>query len=109
MMVNIHTDSPLIFGGTEEPAANGTLHSIGAIGGEKNKAITKAIQDIVTAKLGVPNDRFYLAVSGPLLASVPCLSMRKLFKFAASGQLIRPQLNMHAAYVSLHLCTLRFT
>ena len=62
MMVNIQTDSPLVFGGTEEPAANGTLHSIGAIGGDKNKAITKAIQEIVTAKLGVPNDRFYLAV-----------------------------------------------
>ena len=62
MMVNIQTDSPLTFGGTEEPAACGTLHSIGAIGGEKNKGITKAIQEIVTAKLGVPNDRFYLAV-----------------------------------------------
>lgn len=62
MMVNIQTDSPMTFGGTEEPAANGTLHSIGAIGGDKNKAITKAVQEIVTAKLGVPNDRFYLAV-----------------------------------------------
>lgn len=69
-MVNIQTDSPLTFGGTEEPAANGTLHSIGAIGGEKNKAITKAIQEIVTAKLGVPNDRFYLAVS--VVAVLPC-------------------------------------
>ena len=52
----------MVFGGTEEPTAFGELTSIGAIGGEKNKQISKLVSDIVTSKFGVPSDRFYLVV-----------------------------------------------
>ena len=77
-----------MFGGTEEPCAFGELFSIGAIGGEKNKAvsmswyclmgslqpsgrvtdgnegmqISKLVSDIVSSKLGVPSNRCYLMV-----------------------------------------------
>jgi phenylpyruvate tautomerase len=37
VLVTLKTDVPVMFAGTEEPAAYGDLHSIGAIGGEKNK------------------------------------------------------------------------
>ena len=61
VLVTLRSGTPVCFGGTEEPAAYGELLSIGAIGGEKNKGICKAISDIVTAKLGVPANRFYLS------------------------------------------------
>lgn len=60
VLVAVHTDTPLSFGGTEEPAALGELVSIGAIGGAKNAAISKSIADVVSAKLGVSSSRFYL-------------------------------------------------
>ena len=41
VMVSVQTDRPMCFGGTEEPCAFGELISIGAIGGEKNKAISE--------------------------------------------------------------------
>ena len=92
ILVSVKTDVPVMFAGTEEPAAYGDLHSIGAIGGEKNKAvsstfvpvidlserrimhastllclhvagqISKLIMDVVEAKFKVPSDRFYLTV-----------------------------------------------
>ena len=61
VLVSLRTDTPLLFGGTEAPAAYGELLSIGAIGGAKNKAISKAIADVVSAKLGVDANRFYLS------------------------------------------------
>ena len=61
VLVSLRTDAPLLFGGTEAPAAYGELLSIGAIGGAKNKAISKAIADVVSAKLGVDANRFYLS------------------------------------------------
>lgn len=62
MLVTLKTDVPLSFGGTEQPGAYGELLSIGAIGGAKNKALSKAISGILEAKLGVPPNRFYLSV-----------------------------------------------
>lgn len=61
VMVTLRSGTPVCFAGTEAPAAYGELLSIGAIGGDKNKAISKAVADVVTAKLGVPANRFYLS------------------------------------------------
>lgn len=61
VLVSLRSGTSLCFGGTEEPAAYGELLSIGAIGGEKNKAISKSISEVVSAKLGVPASRFYLS------------------------------------------------
>jgi phenylpyruvate tautomerase len=61
VLVSARADVPLLFGGTEAPAAYGELLSIGAIGGDKNKAISRAVADVVTARLGVPANRFYLS------------------------------------------------
>ena len=61
VLVSLRSGVSLCFGGTEEPAAYGELLSIGAIGGEKNKAISKTISDVIAAKLGVPASRFYLS------------------------------------------------
>lgn len=63
MLVSLRADVALCFGGTEAPAAYGELLSIGAVGGAKNKAISKAVSDVVTAKLGVPSGRFYLSIT----------------------------------------------
>ena len=63
VLVSVRTDIALCFGGTEAPAAYGELLSIGAVGGAKNKAISKAVSDVVTAKLGVPAGRFYLSIT----------------------------------------------
>lgn len=61
VLVSVRSGVTLCFGGTEEPAAYGELLSIGAIGGAKNAAISKAVSDVVAAKLGVPASRFYLS------------------------------------------------
>lgn len=63
VLVSLRTDVALCFGSTEAPAAYGELLSIGAVGGAKNKAISKAVSDVVTAKLGVPAGRFYLSIT----------------------------------------------
>lgn len=63
VMVSLNAEKPMVFSGTEEPAAYGELISIGAVGGEKNKMISKAIMDVITAELGVPGDRTYLKIS----------------------------------------------
>ncbi len=60
-MVTLRSGTPVCFGGTEAPAAYGELLSIGAIGGAKNAAISKAVSEVVAAKLGVPASRFYLS------------------------------------------------
>jgi len=61
VLVTLRSGTPVCFGGTEDPAAYGELLSIGAIGGDKNKAICKAVSEVVSAKLGVPANRFYLS------------------------------------------------
>ena len=43
VQVELKTDVPMVFGGTDEPTAACTLSSIGAIGGDKNKDISAAI------------------------------------------------------------------
>jgi phenylpyruvate tautomerase len=39
VLVTLNASKPVMFGGTEEPAAYGELLSIGAIGGGKNKQV----------------------------------------------------------------------
>ncbi|KAL4435465.1 hypothetical protein ABPG77_006227 [Micractinium sp. CCAP 211/92] len=60
VMVSVSTDKPMMFGGTEEPCAYGELISIGAVGGDKNKAISAALAEVVQRHLGVPASRLYI-------------------------------------------------
>lgn len=46
------------WGGTDEPAAQALLKSVGALGVEENKKHAKAIYDAVCPVLGVPADRY---------------------------------------------------
>lgn len=39
VMIQLTTDQAMVYGGSEEPCAYAELLSIGAIGGEKNKAV----------------------------------------------------------------------
>ena len=39
VLVTVDSGKPVMFAGTEEPAAFGELFSIGAIGGDKNKQV----------------------------------------------------------------------
>lgn len=57
--VSLRADVPLVFGGTEAPAAQAELLSIGALGKDRNKAHSRALADVLLAELGVPADRFY--------------------------------------------------
>lgn len=45
------------WGGTNEPAAQATLMSIGALGVEQNKKHAKALYEIVTQSIGIKPDR----------------------------------------------------
>ncbi|XP_045468857.1 macrophage migration inhibitory factor homolog [Harmonia axyridis] len=48
------------WGGSKEPAAQATLMSIGALGRDENKKISKAIFEAVGKELNLPNDRMYI-------------------------------------------------
>jgi phenylpyruvate tautomerase len=48
------------WGGTTEPAAQATLMSIGALGVDQNKKHSKALAEVVSKELGVPNSRMYI-------------------------------------------------
>ena len=61
--VSLRADCPLVFAGTDAPAAQAELISIGALGGEKNKGHSRALADVLTAELGVPANRFYIKFS----------------------------------------------
>ncbi|XP_044762731.1 macrophage migration inhibitory factor homolog [Coccinella septempunctata] len=56
-------DVNMSWGGTNEPAAQATLMSIGALGRNENKKHSKAIFEAVGKELGVPNDRMYITFS----------------------------------------------
>lgn len=51
---------PIVFGGTEQPAAYGELVSIGGHNPEVNKKLSAAISAILETKLSVPKARFLL-------------------------------------------------
>ena len=52
VMVSLRADTPMCFGGTEEPCAYGELVSIGAIGGDKNKKV-RGVRPAERCTLGV--------------------------------------------------------
>jgi hypothetical protein len=55
--VQIKTDEQMMFAGSTEPCAIATLKSIGAIGGDKNKAHSDKLFKHVHEKLGISKDR----------------------------------------------------
>lgn len=57
--VSIQDQADVIFGGTEDPTALGTLYSIGAISQESNGAITNDVTDLLS-EFGVPENRIYI-------------------------------------------------
>ncbi|KAG2501466.1 hypothetical protein HYH03_001246 [Edaphochlamys debaryana] len=63
VMCSLHTGKSMIYGGSEEACAFGYLMSIGSIGGDKNKKISAAICEVLTAKLGIPAARVYIEFS----------------------------------------------
>ncbi|QDZ22045.1 macrophage migration inhibitory factor-like protein [Chloropicon primus] len=65
VMVLLEAGVTMAFGGTEEPAAFVELVSLGSIGGEKNKTISKGICEFVQAKLGVAPNRTYIHFIDP--------------------------------------------
>lgn len=60
VVASIQPDQLLSWGGDDSPAAVGRLVSIGAINPEKNASTQAAVSALLTAELGIPNDRFYL-------------------------------------------------
>lgn len=60
MVVQVIPDMPMLFGGSDAPCANAFLMCIGKLGEEENKAHAAKIFPIVTAHLGVPEDRMYI-------------------------------------------------
>eukprot|EP00955_Chlamydomonas_euryale_P088622 364397-Chlamydomonas_euryale.AAC.29 len=95
----LHCGVPMMFGGTEEPAAFCELICLGVIGGEKNKTVSAAVMGVLQQKLGVPPNRTYIRVSSmhragrsvqpaavPLLEGhlQACISLIKTFLFACT-------------------------
>lgn len=60
MVVQVIPDVAMMFGGTDAPCANAFFMCIGKLGEEENKAHAAKIFPIVTAHLGVPEDRMYI-------------------------------------------------
>ena len=65
VMVLVEAGGTMSFGGTHEPAAFLQLISLGKIGGEINKGITRALSDLMAEAFGVPADRLYLHFIDP--------------------------------------------
>ncbi|KAJ7518972.1 hypothetical protein O6H91_20G017500 [Diphasiastrum complanatum] len=60
VMILLQGGVPISFAGDEQPAAYGELVSIGAVGPDTNKKLSKALADILDSKLSVPPNRFYI-------------------------------------------------
>ncbi|CAM2103202.1 macrophage migration inhibitory factor [Lepidochelys kempii] len=58
--VHIAADQLMSFGGSTDPCALCSLHSIGKIGGQQNKSYTKLLCDLLTKQLHIPADRVYI-------------------------------------------------
>ncbi|KAJ8753860.1 hypothetical protein K2173_000114 [Erythroxylum novogranatense] len=59
VMIVLKGSVPMAFGGTEQPAANGELVSIGGLDPDVNKKLNAAISSILEKKLSVPKSRFF--------------------------------------------------
>ncbi|KAH7284819.1 hypothetical protein KP509_34G071900 [Ceratopteris richardii] len=62
-MVLLRGGVPMMFAGSEEPAAYGEIISIGGLGPSVNKNISTAVSEILESKLSIPKSRFYLKFS----------------------------------------------
>ena len=49
----------MAFGGTTDPCATIEVTSIGKLGVEENKAISKVVFDLIKEKLNIPDNRYY--------------------------------------------------
>ncbi|XP_051829359.1 macrophage migration inhibitory factor [Antechinus flavipes] len=58
--VHISADQLMAFGGSSDPCALCSLHSIGKIGGPQNKAYSKQLCELLTKHLKIPGDRIYI-------------------------------------------------
>ncbi|XP_001507338.1 macrophage migration inhibitory factor [Ornithorhynchus anatinus] len=58
--VHISPDQLMAFGGTSDPCALCSLHSIGKIGGPQNKTYSKLLCGLLTKHLNIPADRVYI-------------------------------------------------
>nr|XP_056715638.1 macrophage migration inhibitory factor [Euleptes europaea] len=58
--VHIVPGQLMTFGGSADPCALCSLHSIGKIGGPQNKAYSKLVCDLLTKNLQIPADRVYI-------------------------------------------------
>ncbi|KAH6772264.1 Tautomerase/MIF superfamily protein [Perilla frutescens var. hirtella] len=60
VMVVVNGGVPIIFGGTEEPAAYGELISIGGLSSTVNAKLSSTIAEILYTKLSIHSSRFYV-------------------------------------------------
>ncbi|XP_063313121.1 macrophage migration inhibitory factor [Pelobates fuscus] len=58
--VHIVPDQMMSFGGSTDPCALCSLHSIGKIGGTLNKTYTKLLSDVLSKQLHISADRCYI-------------------------------------------------
>ncbi|KAJ1743705.1 hypothetical protein LPJ55_000415 [Coemansia sp. RSA 990] len=60
VMAEVKHSPSLTFGGTDEAAVLVNIASLGAVGGDKNKAIVAGITALVGKELAVPPNRVYV-------------------------------------------------
>eukprot|EP00245_Coleochaete_scutata_P017258 TRINITY_DN8380_c0_g1_i1.p2 TRINITY_DN8380_c0_g1~~TRINITY_DN8380_c0_g1_i1.p2 ORF type:complete len:116 (+),score=26.85 TRINITY_DN8380_c0_g1_i1:114-461(+) len=60
VMVSIKGEVPIVFGGTEEPAAFAQVYSIGGLGPDTNKKLSSGLSELLQSKFDIPPSRFFL-------------------------------------------------
>ncbi|XP_022973339.1 macrophage migration inhibitory factor homolog [Cucurbita maxima] len=63
VMILLNGSTPIVFAGTEEPAAYGELISIGGLGPSVNGKLSSTIAEIIQTKLHIDSSRFYIKFS----------------------------------------------
>jgi phenylpyruvate tautomerase PptA (4-oxalocrotonate tautomerase family) len=64
MMVAIEPETPMMLGGSGDPAALFELRSVGTISGAQAKAISGAVSGLLEAKVGLDPQRVYANYAG---------------------------------------------
>ena len=73
----------MAFGGTTDPCASIQVTSIGKLGVEENKAISKVVFDLIQTKLQIPDDRLAIIHSHNV-----CICIHMVLFYACSFTLI---------------------
>ncbi len=60
MMIVVQPNTPITFGGSDEPAAYATLHSIGGIEASSNGRAAKLVSSLIQTPFGVNPERIYV-------------------------------------------------